>query len=157
MYGKEIKKVHGPYTRKQDGRQHVVVVFVDLSKKTISYPKYLMEQKLGRELDPDLETIDHVDRNFTNNDPSNLRIIPRKQHCAEDATYVEMVEIECALCGQKATKDPNDLKHNKEQGKAGPFCSRSCAGYYSRYVQLGLMEKLGNTYEDIRKYYQLNK
>jgi hypothetical protein len=61
MYGKEIKKVHGPYTRQQDGRQHVVVVFVDLSKKTISYPKYLMEQKLGRELDPDLETIDHID------------------------------------------------------------------------------------------------
>ena len=32
MYGKEIKKVHGPYKR-NDGRFHVVVVFVDESKK----------------------------------------------------------------------------------------------------------------------------
>jgi hypothetical protein len=57
IYGKEIKKVYGPYKR-DDGRYHVVVVFVDNKKKIISYPKYQMEQKLGRELDPDLETVD---------------------------------------------------------------------------------------------------
>jgi hypothetical protein len=61
------------------------------------------------------------------------------------------------LCGKKAIKDPNDLKHNKLMGKAGPFCGRSCAGLYGAYVQNGYMDKIGNTYEDIRKYYQLNK
>ena len=98
IYGKEIKKVHGPYER-EDGRFHVVIVFVDNTKKTVSYPKYLMEQKLGRELDPDLETIDHIDTNFLNNDPDNLRIIARPKHCKEDTIHVELVEIECALCG----------------------------------------------------------
>jgi hypothetical protein len=157
MYGKEIKKVHGPYTRKQDGRQHVVIVFMDLSKKTVSYPKYLMEQKLGRELDPDLETVDHIDRDFTNNDPLNLRVIEREKHCKEDAIHVEDVEIMCVLCGRKAFKQAHNLQGNKIQGKAGPFCSRSCSGLYGAYVQNEYMDKLGNTYEDIRKYYKLNK
>ena len=47
---KKVKKVHGPYTRK-DGRKHVVTVFEDGSKKTTSYPKWVKEQELGRELD----------------------------------------------------------------------------------------------------------
>lgn len=68
-----------------------------------------------------------------------------------------MVEIECALCGKKVKKKGNVVQHNKKMGKAGPFCGRSCAGIYSRYVQLGLMEKLGNSYEDIRKYYKIEK
>lgn len=146
MYGKTIKKVHGPYTSEKDGRQRVVIVFEDLSKKTVSYPKYLLEQELGRELDPDLETVDHIDTNFLNNERSNLRIIPRSKHCKEDAIHVELVEIECALCGMKAKKKGKDLLNNKKQGKAGPFCGRSCAGKYNSYVQYGYLEKFGNTY-----------
>ena len=157
MYGKVIKKVHGPYTSSTDGRQRVIIVFDDLTKKTVSYPKFLIEQDLGRELDPDLETIDHIDGNFLNNNKSNLRIIPRSKHCKEDAIHLELIEIECVLCGIKAKRDCNDLKWAKTQGKAGPFCGKSCAGKYGAYMQNGYMEKLGNTYEDVRRYYKLIK
>lgn len=156
VYKKDIKKVHGPYTRKDD-RQHVVLVFTDLSKQTVSYPKFLMEQHIGRELDPNIETIDHIDGNFSNNNFDNLRIIERSEHAKQDAIYVEKVEIICPLCGNTALKRAKDLAHNKKNGKAGPFCGRSCAGKYSSYVQNGCMEKIGNSYEDIRKYYKITK
>ena len=156
IYNKEIKKVHGPYKRK-DGRKHVIVVFIDNTKKTISYPKYLLEQHLGRELDPDLETVDHIDRDFTNDELSNLQIKERVEHCMEDVTRVELIEIKCPICLKIVKKDAGQLAHNKKLGKAGPFCSKSCAGIYGAYVQNGYMEKLGNTYEDIRKYYKINK
>jgi len=42
-------KVYGPYTRK-DGRQHVIL-YENGTRKTVSYPKYLLETKLGRPLD----------------------------------------------------------------------------------------------------------
>lgn len=41
-------KIYGPYLRK-DLRKHIVIVNDDGSKTTKSFPKYLMENKLGRE------------------------------------------------------------------------------------------------------------
>ena len=60
---KKIKKVLGPYER-PDKRKHMVIHYEDGSKGTKSYPKYLMEQKLGRELESD-ETVDHINRGCT--------------------------------------------------------------------------------------------
>lgn len=137
---RKIKKVHGPYTRK-DRRKHVVIVFEDNSKRTVSYPKFLMEQHIGRELDPVKETIDHIDGDFTNDDLDNLRIIDRSTHAKEDAKYAKLITITCVWCGKKAKKKGNKLRHNSKQGKAGPFCGKSCAGKYGKAVQLGQIEK----------------
>ena len=72
-------KMYGPYTRK-DGRQHIVLYdFEKNIRKTVSYPKYLLEQKLGRELLPN-ETCDHIDGDHTNNDLDNLQILTREEN-----------------------------------------------------------------------------
>ena len=55
----------------------MVIVNDDKTKTTISYPKWIMEQKLGRKLGPD-ETVDHIDDNPFNNDPSNFQILSRR-------------------------------------------------------------------------------
>ena len=47
VYGLALEKVYGPYIRR-DGRQHVILRFEGGSGKTVSYPKFLMECKLGR-------------------------------------------------------------------------------------------------------------
>ena len=60
-------KLYGPYSNSADGRLRCMIVFPNKKRKTISYPKYLMEVHLGRYLDID-ETIDHIDGNFLNND-----------------------------------------------------------------------------------------
>lgn len=134
-------KVFGPYTRK-DKRQHVVIQDSPGGKlKTVSYPKYLMEQQLGRELDPDKETIDHIDGDFTNNNFSNLRVIPRSQHISEDRSRAKMVELPCVECNTKTVRSPSYVRGRAKRGIAGPFCSRQCSGKYGSRRQQGC-EKL---------------
>jgi hypothetical protein len=133
-------KVHGPYKRK-DGRQIVIVIENNGSRRTVSYPKWLMELQLGRRLDPDLETVDHIDSNFENNDLNNLRIVPRDEHSADDTRRVKPVKFTCAWCDKEFERSPRLVRDKSRKNKAGPFCSRGCAGKYSRMLQLKLIDK----------------
>lgn len=134
-------KIWGPYKRK-DGRKIVIVVENNGKRRTVSYPKWLIELQLGRKLDPNLETVDHIDSDIDNNDLDNLRVVPRKEHSADDTRRVKHVEFECAWCDKKFTRSPRLIRDKAKKGKAGPFCSRMCAGKYSRQLQLKLIDKL---------------
>lgn len=126
-------RVYGPYTRK-DGRKHVIL-YENGVRTTMSYPKYLMEQYLGRNLQP-WETVDHIDEDFTNDSLDNLQILSVQANidksrnargvCKEYITFI------CIGCGQEGTQEARNVRHNRKLGKAGPFCSRSCAGKYSQ-------------------------
>lgn len=96
-------QVYGPYYR-PDGRQHVILIHHDVTgkidvRRTISYPKYLVESYLGRYLNSD-ETVDHIDGNFSNNELSNLRVVPRSQHCKSHTTCRMEVTKVCKICGK---------------------------------------------------------
>lgn len=134
------KKVHGPYM-KSDGRKIVIVVYDDGRRRTVSYPKFLVEEHLGRELDPDSETIDHWDSDFNNNDLSNLKIVPRREHSANDTRRVKLVKFDCAWCGKEFERSPRLVRDKSKKKCAGPFCSRICVGRYSRMRQLKLVKK----------------
>lgn len=121
-------KIYGPYIRK-DGRSHICIVHDDGRKQTKSYPRYLMEQHLNRELLPS-EVIDHIDNDKTNNNISNLQILSnvdniKKQHSLHPRKRITFI---CPQCKQESTKWDNYTKGNRKKGKSGPYCSRSCAG-----------------------------
>ena len=139
-YGDDFK-VFGPYKR-ENGRQLVIVVDKDGNRRTVSYPKWLMELQLGRKLGPD-ETVDHWDSNIDNNDLNNLRVVPRDEHSADDTRRVKPVKFHCAWCQQEFERSPRLVRDKARKNKAGPFCSRPCAGKYSRMLQLKLVDKLG--------------
>jgi len=136
--GKIQVKIYGPYYRK-DGRQHVIIID-GTKRRTVSYPKYLMEQRLGRKLDLS-ETVDHINRDFTNNDPSNLQILERKKHAALDVRRVMPVIVKCIHCGKEMKRSHKDAYRNALKGKAGPFC-KSCAGRYGANLQNRKCRKL---------------
>lgn len=136
-------KVYGPYNRK-DGRQHVIVIFPDKKRKTVSYPKYLIENHLQRYLEQD-ETVDHIDCDFTNNSLSNLRILKRGEHTRQDVKRYAGQDFKCPECNKSFSLSGRKLHnaiHNRKKGKAGPFCGRSCAGKYSKKVQTDQSERL---------------
>ena len=96
-------KLYGPYKR-QDNRQHVILIHYNElgqmdDRKTISYPKYIVEKHINRYLLPN-ETIDHIDGNFSNNELSNLRIIPRSEHVRSHVYHRIKITKQCIICGK---------------------------------------------------------
>lgn len=140
----EDYKVYGPYLRK-DGREHVCLVHLETKKRrTVSYPKFLMEKHLGRHLSPE-ETVDHIDYNFQNNNIENLQILDRRAHPKLDAKKLITQEFHCPYCKTSFSLSGRPLskaKGNRAAGKSGPFCSRECAGRYSQEIQVGKVTKL---------------
>jgi transcription elongation factor Elf1 len=94
-------KVYGPYTRK-DNRQIVILRDDHHNQLTVSYPKYIVECALNRYLESN-ETVDHIDEDVTNNDLSNLRIVPRGIHAASHVPrrVVTGNEFNCPVCGKR--------------------------------------------------------
>ena len=85
----EYHTVFGPYLRK-DNRKHVLL-YGNKIRKTISYPKALVEVHLNTRLRED-DTVDHKDRNKQNDSIENLVVRRRKEHCKLDAIYVKVKE-----------------------------------------------------------------
>ena len=149
-------EILGPYTRKQDGRKYVVVRESSNDKwHTISYPKFLMEQHLGIKLTED-ETVDHKNRDKTDDRIENLQILSRSVHAKKDARRVRLVEITCIWCGVKTYKVVRYLKHNEKQQKSGPFCSKTCSGKYGAELQNNRTKKLDRTPTPKPEYYYLD-
>lgn len=71
----EFERVYGPYLRK-DGRQHVLLHTTINNRRTLSWPKAILEVKLGRRL-VGSETTDHINDDFTDDSPENLQVLSR--------------------------------------------------------------------------------
>lgn len=132
----EYNKVYGPYKRK-DGRQHVLLYNASNNKQlTVSYPKILMEAFLERRLVDD-ETVDHKDKDFTNNEIDNLRVINRSNHVKLDVKRRKPLEVECTICKKKFIA----TRHQLNKRATGFFCSKQCSGVYGKQIQLQQREK----------------
>lgn len=136
-------KVYGPYKRKNDEYQHVVIIHDDGRRQTVSLQKYIWEQAYG----PVEEGFDihHIDENPDNNVLENLEKKEVSKHRSEhSAKYFGEYAI-CIGCGKKFWLSPDKQKRRKsnaKRGKVGPFCSNSCVGIYGKEIQLGGMPQL---------------
>lgn len=129
-------KFYGPYLNKKDNRLRCILVNIDTKvKKTISYPKYLMEVYLNRYLLSD-ETVDHIDGNPLNNEISNLRIINRKEHCSNDVLRNKDTEVICKMCGKHFIIKGSNIssRNRKDKSQSGYFCSKQCSGRYGALI-----------------------
>jgi hypothetical protein len=131
--------VLGPYLRK-DNRKHVILNKSNVNwkrgkLKTISWPKAKMEAFIGRKL-KEWETVDHIDEDKTNNKISNLQILSRKDNAKKSMDQPhrkrKISSFTCSICSSVFSIPESTYQRNQIRlGKAGPFCSKSCAGIYS--------------------------
>lgn len=124
-------KVYGPYIRK-DGRSHVVIIHDNKRRQTKSYPRFLLEKELGRELTID-EEVDHIDGNFLNNAMCNLQILSkianRQKAIVEHNRQEKYMSFKCPCCSKDFSGLVRQYRNNQiKQGKSGPYCSRRCVG-----------------------------
>lgn len=130
----KIVKVYGPYERKQDQRKIVVLRLEDGKLTTKSYARFLYEQEHGEIGNIDL-TVDHIDEDVTNDDLSNFDLLPRAINIRKSA-MTAVWSGNCPVCNTLFEKPLRFVKGNWKKGKAGPFCSRQCAGIRNKEVQL---------------------
>lgn len=131
----EIKNIY----QNKDGRFRIYLKS-DKDFIVMSYPKFLMEMHLGRYLNYD-ETIDHIDKDFTNNDIKNLKVLERNIHCKKDALRNKPQKFICPECNKEFILEGRklcDAKSNRKKHRAGPFCCKGCAGRYGQKVQMGM-------------------
>ena len=122
----------------KDGRTRV---YLKDTKKVISYPKYLMEQSLGRKLRPE-EQVHHKDEHPLNNNLDNLEVVKLGEHQRHHSTkYVDRI-AKCAWCGKeflwtaKQQKRFYGSKKRRLPDSDSPFCSKSCSGSKGRSIQM---------------------
>lgn len=150
--------VLGPYLR-PDGRQHIVLNNSAASKgtkgktKTISYPKALKEIETKKLLEKN-ETVDHHNRDYTDDKVNNLNTLNRSKHSSLDAIRVGVTPSICPECNNEFLPSRTQAS-SWSAGKAGPFCSRSCSGSYGAKVQNGGDRILRSDIEKV--YFQLEK
>lgn len=119
-----ILNILGPYIRK-DRRKHVIVYWSDKRKQTLSYPR-LLWMAAGNELTNE-DTIDHINGDFTDDRLENLQVLSLAANVSKSSRKAEWIEFVCPFCGVLAKQRANHSRHNRKQGKKGPFCSKSCA------------------------------
>lgn len=133
-------RVNGPYispSGKSKGRRYMNVVYADGSKGTTLYSRYLMEKRLGRRLDPKLETVDHINGDKTDDREENLQIMTQGDNARKSIPPAPTAEFRCPTCLVMFVKQLRQIRNNQgKKGKSGPYCSKSCAGRDTRRLQI---------------------
>ena len=122
-------KVYGPYQRK-DGRRHVIH-YDGQTRRTQSYPRYLMELVLGRELES-WEHVDHINNDPTDDRIENYQVLTQQKNNQKSVIFngrsAKMMDLVCVCCGTEFKREARKEKDRLNRGNAGPFCSKSCVG-----------------------------
>lgn len=127
------------YTGKDD-RTRVVIQNDDGTMTSKSYPRILMEENLGRPLEPN-EDVHHIDGDKTNNSIDNLEIKMHGEHQREHmpVKYFDK-KVTCQVCGKEfiytAKQQSNYQRDLNRHRRRAITCSRKCAYLFGRQEQI---------------------
>jgi hypothetical protein len=86
-----------------------------------------MEQHLGRKLE-EWEQVDHINNDPTDDRIENYQLLTQQENNRKSAV-TPMYNFVCPVCKGEASIPYRRYRQNQiVQGKAGPYCSKSCSG-----------------------------
>lgn len=144
---------HLPDVRGKPGRRLVVLYSsVTGTDHKLLFARARKIVELGRLLDQVAETVDHIDRNYLNDNLSNLQVLPKKEHINLDRVRVEYEEVSCTVCGCGYTINRQSVKLVKNGATVYNRCPDCRRNKTVRSKGLPLLK------EEIRcKYYLIDK
>lgn len=112
---------------KGDKRKRVYLIGFDGKRKGMLYARYVWERHNNREL-PEGFTIDHIDKDKTNDSIDNLQILSLNDNMRKNVeTRTKIGELHitikviCPVCGKEF-----DFPKRNLNSHPNPCCSRSC-------------------------------
>lgn len=101
------------------------------------------------------ETVDHIDRNYLNDNTDNLRVIDIFNHTKEDAFNIEIDPIKCPVC--KTIFIPTKKQRNESKRlNNGIYCCNICKGKSRHLIKNNLIKPI--SYKNLTsRYYKINK
>ena len=149
----EDPRVYGPYSRK-DGRKHVILIYATGRRRTVSYPRWILEQQTGSLIPKGID-VHHTNEDYTDNSLENLELKSHVVHTRDHSAYPSTkLSVICVLCKKASVKEARNVRWNQySRGSAGPFCSSRCSGKWSRAEQIkkGLTNTRRDTYASVVK------
>ena len=137
------------------GRRYVKLVRGGTDEQyTLLLSRALMAVQEGRVLD-ETETVDHIDHNNQNDTLSNLRIINRHSHSAQDSVRIEIDPVECGCCGKHFLPSAKAFSYLKLYPTV-PFCRPQCGKKLKELTKEEKTQKLA-TKKITYRYYVLDK
>ncbi len=115
----------------KEGRWYAQLVS-STHRTTVSYARYLMSVKLGRLLDPNTETVDHINENKTDDRIENLQLLPRLENTRRSAKGRTMTTLICPVCEKEFIREIRQTHFCK--GGRQTTCSRKCGGIRSHWA-----------------------
>ena len=109
----------------KEPRRSVILIGKDMSRRTISYARYLMSVHTGNEIDKNLE-VDHVNDNKMDDRIDNFQLLTRYENIKKSQKKEEIIKRICPICQKEFDFAKRNLKF-----KPNPTCSRRCGGIKS--------------------------
>ena len=127
-FNKRWKKAY--LVTNKEPRRNVILFNSKQDRTTISYARYLMSVRLGRELPVNM-LVDHINGDKMDDRIENMQLLTVKENnikaIKQNNISKKMVDFICGTCGQFFTK-PRNQTHLVKTSIKSTYCSRQCGG-----------------------------
>jgi hypothetical protein len=141
----------------REDRKMIILYNSDRDRTTISYARYLLSVKLGKELENDYDA-DHKDENRTNDNLDNIQLLTKTENIKKYQSKMKgakYLKLKCPNCGLEFDRQYRNTFERK--GSKFHCCSKECLHEFISNVLWTEEELIDIGKNQVIKTFYLNK